>query len=268
MADAPAGPSTLDLTQAGVALPTSLPLRATAVAVARSGEKLRNADIAVALTVRIPPLRAPVTETLSVVRTIYDSEGRASQPVPEKFKLELLPAGGDEYRYSVYQHLSLLPGRYQIRLNATSAHLERSGTVYADLVVPDFTRPSLTMSGYVLGTRGAARTDPLTKVVPIVPDTARQFEPNETVTAFLRVVQGASGPILPIKMTARILDVADKVVLDTSTVLPETAFDSYRSAPFEIDLPLSTLPRGPYLLSVTASLAGGSVRRDLVFRVR
>ena len=91
---------------------------------------------------------------------------------------------------------------------------------------------------------------------------------NETITAFLRVVQGGTGPLLPIKMSAKILDVADKVVLDTSTTLPETAFDSYRSAPFEIDLPLSTLSHGPYLLSVNASLASGNVRRDLVFRVR
>lgn len=266
--DAPSGPSTLDLSQAGVALPTSLALRATAVAVSRAGEKLRNADIAVVLTVRLPPPRGPVAETLSVVRTIYDSEGRASQPVPEKFKLELLPSTGDEYRYDVYQHMSLLPGRYQIRLNATSTYLERSGSVYVDLDVPDFTRPSLTMSGYVLGSRAVDRTDPLAKVVPILPTSARQFAPNESVTAFLRVVQGGTGPLLPIKMSAKVLDVTDKVVLDTSTTLPETAFDSYRSAPFEIDLPLSTLSHGPYLLSVNAALAGGNVRRDLVFRVR
>jgi hypothetical protein len=125
------------------------------------------------------------------------------------------------------------------------------------------------MSGYVLGSRAADRTDPLAKVVPILPTSARQFEPNESLTAYLKVVQGGSGPILPITMTAKILDVADKVVLETSNALPESAFDSYRSAPFEIDLPLAKLSHGPYLLSVAASLPGsGNVRRDLVFRVR
>ena len=191
-----------------------------------------------------------------------------SQPVPEKIKVDLLPTSGDDFRYDVYQHLTLLPGRYQLRLHATSALVERSGTVYIDLDVPDFTRPSLTMSGYVLGTRGVDRTDPLAKVVPIVPTSARQFEPNETITAYLRVVQGGTGPLLPITMTAKILDVSDKVVLDTTTTMPDTAFDSYRNAPFEIDLPLQKLSHGPYLLSVTAKLGTGTVRRDLVFRVR
>jgi VWFA-related protein len=263
------GPDAVLLGPTGMMMPASLALRATAVAIARPSEKARDADVAVVLSVRLPAPRGPVSETLSIVRTIYDAEGRASQPVADKIKIDLLPTSGDDFRYEVYQHLNLLPGRYQIRLNATSALVQRSGSVYVDVDVPDFSRPSLTMSGYVLGTRAVDRTDPLIKVVPILPTSARQFEPNEPVVAYLRVFQGGTGSPLPVTMTAKVLDVNDAVLLDTSVPLPATAFDGTRSAPFEIELPLSKLTHGPYLISVTAALqGGGTVRRDLVFRVR
>jgi VWFA-related protein len=263
------GPDTLDLAQAGIGVPVNLPLRVSAVAVARAGERARDADVAVVLTVRLPAPRGPVEETLTVVRTIYDAEGRASQPTQERFKLDLLPVTGDEFRYDVYQRLTLLPGRYELRLNATSALADRSGTVYVELTVPDFTRPSLALSGYVLGPRAVDRTDALAKLLTVLPTSARQFEPNESIIAYLRVFQGTSTPLVPVAMSARILDVDDKVVFEAASTLPESAFDAHRSAPFELALPLTQLSHGPHLLSVTASYpGGGDVRRDLVFRVR
>jgi VWFA-related protein len=261
--DTRGGPNTIDLGLAGVAMPTSLPLRASAVAMTRAGERARDAEVAVVLTVRLPAPRGPVSETLTVVRTIYDADGRASQPVQEKMKVDLLPVTGDDFRYDVYQRLNLLPGRYELRLHATSALAGRSGTVYVDLVVPDFTRPSLSMSGYVLGSRAVDRGDPLAKMVSVLPTSARQFEPNESIVACLRVFQGASTPLAAVTMAAKVLDVTDTVVFDAASTLPESAFDNVRSAPFELALPLAKLSRGPHLLSVTAT-----VRRDLVFRVR
>ena len=57
--------------------------------------------------------------------------------------------------------------------------------------------------------------------------------------------------------------------LEQQTAIEADRFDASRSAPFELGLPLSTLPRGPYVLSLTAARPDGtSVRRDLVFRLR
>ena len=169
----------------------------------------------------------------------------------------------------MYQRLTLPPGRYELRLNATSAYLERSGTVYADLEVPDFTRSAISMSAFVVGSRAQAREDALAPIVPVVPTTSRNFDPNENLIAFLRVFQGGASSVLPVAMTAKLLDASDAVVLDVTATLPASAFDTTRAAPFEVELPLARLSHGPHLLSVTATLASGAnVRRDLVFRVR
>jgi VWFA-related protein len=263
------GPTSLDLGLTGMMMPASLPLRASVVPIGRASASSSDADVAVLLTVRLPAPRGTIDETITVVRTLYDAEGRAGTPMSEKYPLSLRAATGDELRYDVFQRLTLPPGRYELRLNASSAFLDRSGSVYANFLVPDFTRPAISLSAFVVGTRAQGREDTLAKLVPVVPTTSRNFEPNETITAFLRVFQGGASSPVPVTMSAKVLDMSDAVVLDVSTTIPESAFDTTRSAPFEIDLPLEKLTHGPYLLSVTATAAGGAnVRKDLVFRVR
>jgi VWFA-related protein len=265
-------PTQNDLGLTGMMTPAALPLRTTVIPVARTaGSASREVDVAVVLTVRLPPTRAPLSETLTLVRTLYDATGRAGPPLPEKLQLTVPPAGGDEVRYDVYQRLTLAPGRYSIRLNATSTALDRSGSVYADIEVPDFTRPALSASGLVIGSKpaGAARTDVLASVLPVVPTSARDFAANDQSVAFLRFFQGGEAPIVPVTVATQILDASDTKVFEASGTIAPTAFDGSRSAPFEIPLPLEKLRHGPYLLSITATLPGGaSTRRDLVFRMR
>jgi hypothetical protein len=174
-------------------------------------------------------------------------------------------------RYDVYQRLTLAPGRYSIRLNGSSKVLDRSGSVYADFEVPDFSRAPVSMSAVVLGMRQdpATRTDALARVVPIVPTSARDFSANEQPVAFLRIFQGGSSPIEPVNVTSQILDLSDTKVHDAALALEPVEFDASRSAPFELALPIARLTRGPYLLSIAATLPGGATtRRDVVFRIR
>ena len=208
---------------------------------------------------------------MTLVRTLYDADGRAGPPTPEKIQLALTGTTGDELRYDLYQRLTLLPGRYSIRLNATSSAIDRSGSVYADIEVPDFTRPALSASAIILGTKPAEseRKDVLAAVVPIVPTSARDFAANDTPLAFVRVFQGGEAPIGPVTVKTQILDASDAKVFEGSETIAAEAFDASRSAPFEVALPIAPLVHGPYLLSITATLPGGaSTRRDLVFRMR
>jgi hypothetical protein len=269
-AEAKALPATSDLGLSGLMSPAQLPLRATVVPVGRTGNG-KETDVAVVLTVKLPPSRTPVKETLNIVRMLYDGEGRAGPPIPYKFESTLQPASGDELRYDVYQTLTLAPGRYQLRLNATSTALGKSSTVYADIEVPDFTRSAVSATAVVLGAKpdNGSRSDALAKIVPIIPTSARDFSPSDPITAFLRVFQGGTGPLVPITVTTQVLDTSDSKVLDTKSTLAADAFDAHRSTPFEVTLPLSGLSHGPYLLSITATTPTGSTtRRDLVFRVR
>jgi hypothetical protein len=280
-AEQKAAPTNLDLNLAGLTTGAALPLRASVVPIGRSSAGAngangangsRETDVAVALTVRLPVPRGPLSETLTVVRTIYDADGKSGPPIQEKVSLDLAPTAGDELRYDVFQRLTLAPGRYEIRLNASSQALDRSGSVYAEFEVPDFTRPAISASGIVLGTRdttNGARTDILAPVLPIVPTTARDFSPNQEVVAFLRVFQGGTAPPAPVALTAQVFDTVEVKLLDVTAALAAEAFDGSRGAAYELVLPLSNFTHGPHLLSITAALPGGArVRRDLVFRVR
>jgi VWFA-related protein len=268
-----ATPTTNDLGLSGMFSPAGLALRAVATPIARSAKQgSREADVAVVLTVRLPPARGAIPETLTVVKTLYDGEGRAGPPSQEKRALTLQATSGDELRYDVYQRLTLSPGRYTLRLNATSTAVDRSGSVYADFEVPDFTRPVITASSIMLGTHppeSTKRDDPLAGILPIVPTSARDFGPGETVAAFLRVFQGGTTPVAQAAVTMKVLDIDDKVLFETSQTLPPDRFDAVRSAGVEIPLPLSQLQHGPHLVSITVATPGSTgVRRDLVFRVR
>lgn len=261
-------------TRFGLARPERLSLRASVVPIARvtaSGGS-RDTEVAVVLTARLPPLTRPTSETLVVIRTVYDADGRAGTPARETTTLPLTPSSGSELRYDVWSRLTLPPGRYQIRFNAHSAVLDKSGSVYADVEVPDFARSSISMSDIALGAKPPdqpARADVLAAIVPIVPTTARDFSANEHISAFVRVFQGGASAPGPVKIAVQILDVRDAAVLDTVETLASAVFDASRGAGFQVELPLARLQHGPYLLSLTATASTGTtVRRDLMFRVR
>jgi VWFA-related protein len=267
-------PSSHDLGLTGMEESPALPLRivATPIGLANPGTAGRDADIAVTLTVRVPAPKQPATETVTLVRNIYDADNHAGPPSQETVTLNLQPGGSDDRRYDVFQRLRLAPGRYQVRLNAHSRLIDRGGTAYADLEVPDFTQASLSVPPVVLGAApdgGQSRTDPLADILPIVPTTARDFSPSEHITAFVRLMQGGTSPVVPVSMSSQVLDQHSAVVWEKTDVIPAAAFAAGRSAPYTFALPLEGRSHGPHLLSISAQGAlGRVVRRDLVFRVR
>jgi hypothetical protein len=268
-----AAPSTQDLGLSGMTSPAGLPLRASVVPVGLTGAPgSRNADVAIVLTARLPASGGAVTDTLTITRNVYDADGKAGPPVQEKIPVTLPASGTDGLRLDTFSRLALAPGRYQIRLNAYSTVLQRSGSVYADVEVPDFTRSALVLSGISLGavpSMDSPRTDSLAALLPIVPTSAREFSPSDGTVAFCRVFQGGTAALVPVSMKVLVLDVRDQTVMDVPSTLAADAFATGRVAPYQVALPLNRMTHGPHLLSITATLAGGaSVRRDLVFRVR
>ena len=269
-----AAPTSNDLSLSGLNTPTGLPLRASLVSIAPAAGApagSRDVDVAVALSVRLPAARGPLTETLTVIRNVY-VKGSPGPPVRETYPITIEETSGDEMRYEVFQKLSLAPGRYEIRLHATSALLSKSGTVFADLEVPDFTRAPVVMSGIALGRRpipDTPRKDVLATLLPIVQTSGRDFAPSEAVAVFSRVFQGGAAAVAPVTLGVLVLDMNDKRVFEETTTMPVTAFGDGRAASHALDLPLEKMQHGPHLLSITATLPSGtSSRRDLVFRVR
>ena len=260
-----------DLAMTGMDAGVGLALRANVVAIGAPQGPGQPVDVAIALTVRLPPLRSATQETLTLTRNVYDAEGRAGPPTQETVKLALQPGGGDELRYDVLRRLSLPPGRYQVRYSARSAVVDRTGTVYADLEVPDFSRAALSVSNLVLGTpaeAGVAREDPLATLLPLVPTTRRDFLPSDRIAAFARVFQGGTAPVNPVAVSVEITDAQDAVVFTQALNLDAAAFGDGRAAPLQLDVPLGRLSHGPFLLSVTARAASRTVRREVLFKMR
>ena len=265
-------PSTNDLGLTGMMSPAGVPLRASVVSTGLASAGGRDANVAVVLTARLPASAGAVTDTLTLTRHVYDADGRASPPVQQKITIHLPPSLEDSVRYDAFDKLVLAPGRYQLRLNARSSVLDRSGSVYADVEVPDFARSPVTISGIALGalpSPAAPRADALGDLLPIVPVSGREFSPNDAIVAFCRIFQGGETMVRPVTLKIMILDAKSQVVLDTTETIAPAAFGDGRAAPFQLALPLARMKHGPHVLSVHATLVSGeNVRRDVVFRVR
>ena len=267
-------PSSNTLSIAGLASPQGLVLRAALHPIARVNTnavaRRNDVEIAAVLSVRVPAPRQPIPETLTLVRTIADSQGRTTQPVQEVRTLTLEPLAGDTLRYDVWSRFSLPPGRYEVRFNASSRVADSSGSVYAELDVPDLSRNGIVMSAVVLGAEPPdPRVDPFGAIVPIVPTTLREFTPADRVSTFLRVFQGGSNPLGAVTIETRVVGSDDTTDVRSTETLPAEKFDAGRSASFTGEVPLTGLTPGMYLMSVTATADGGrSTRRDVVFRVK
>jgi VWFA-related protein len=268
------GPSAENAALSGLTQGQTVALRVALAPVARAvtaaGPVNRQVDVAAILSVRFPPIRAGVADTLTVTRNVYDADGRAGPPVRFVESVQLQPGGGDEARHDLLQRLTLAPGRYQVRFHVQSALLRASGTVFADLDVPDFSRSPLALSGLAItsSVAGTARSDALGDLMPIVPTSARDFTRGETLTGFVQIYQ-ASGPPSAVTIATEVLDAADLVQHQASTSLTPEDFDASGGSAHQFQVPLAGLAPGPHLLSVTARLPGGrTARRDLVFRVR
>ena len=262
-------PSSAALTLTGLTMPSAVPLRLSVAPVGRAAGAGRLVDVAVTLTVRWPAVRTDVADTLRIVRTIYDADGRASVPVQEAAAVTVRPAGADETRVDFQRRIALLPGRYQLRFNVQSTWMNQSGTVYADVEVPDPYRSPLALSSIVIGSGATPQAGDPASTLPLTPTTARDFSSGQKVTAFLRVLQGGDAPAVPVQIATDVFDAADASQFNQNTTIAAEQFSPNRSADLQVEVPLDRLRSGPYLLSMTATLPGGrKVRRDLVFRVR
>jgi len=249
-------------------------LRALAAPLARQASAAgatRAMEVASVLSVRYPPLRASVADTLTITRNVYDAEGRAGPPTRVIESVVLEPGGGEEARHDRFEQLVLEPGRHQIRYQVQSALLDASGTVFVDVDVPDLPRSPLAMSALLIagsGDRNGTRTGSLEGVSPIVPTSSREFITSDVLTGFLRVYQVAGDPV-PVDVAIEIFDAGDVRMFDLAQRLDPAMFMEDGGTPVLFDVPLAGLTPGPHLLSVTARLPGGrTTRREVVFRLR
>ena len=167
--------------------------------------------------------------------------------------------------------LHLKPGRYNVRYSAHSARLDKTGSVYTDVTVPDFEKEKLSLSGVVVSGDPmpfAAPQDAFAGIIPVVPTTQREFEHSDRAHAFVRIYIGGRQPPGRVDVTARITDAnAAAVAVKTDGVAAER-FETKRSTDYTYDLPLARLAPGSYLLTIEARADAVTVRRNVRFSVK
>ena len=180
----------------------------------------------------------------------------------------MLPSDSNVAEYEVLSRIDLKPGRYNLRIAAHNTAIDKSGSVFYDLDVPDFRKDGLWMSGVVLTSRfglAAAPRGALADLLPVVPTTVREFLADDDVAAFFQVVHGGRRPVTPVQLGVRIVDAADRVVHRADDTLEAAMFTAARLAEYQFQLPLDLLAPGSYLLRIEVAAGDRTTRRDIRF---
>lgn len=262
-------PSPLVKAMAAVLPDAHLPLRAVVAPFAATAGKF-PATVAIALGVTLPgeKLGAATSETLEVEERAYDLEGKLRATVRQTATLALRADGADAH-LDVLSQMDVKPNRYEIRMSISSSALKTTASVYADVLVPDFFKDPLSLSGIVVSSEPAitaAPRDALSSLLPIVPTTQREFAPGATARVFLRIYQRKAPTT--VSMVTEIRDAADKVVVREEQLVPASRFGPNRSADFQSKLPLDRLPPGPYLVTITGSAGKAVAQRSMQILLR
>ncbi len=249
-----------------------LAMQATAAPFVIPGRQESAVAIVVSLAQPAPAGANRAVETVKLRVHAYDPGGTQRGAERLDARVVLRPNAVGEATYELLARLDLKPGRYELRIAAESALRQKTGSVFYDLDVPDFSKGTVSLSGLVMGVApgvaGAPR-DKLAALLPIVPTSQREFGVEDKVTAFVRVYQPSKkSPLAPVGIGVTLLDAAGATVLDRRETLAVDRFGAARSADYQVDLPIASLARGPHLLTIEASQGKTTASRQVPIRVR
>jgi len=246
-------------------------MHAVAAPFAAAGRRAAAVAIVASLHQPAPPGTDRVVEHADLLVQAYDPKGDRRAGERMTVRVVLRPEREGDVVYEVFSRLDLPPGRYQLRLAASSALQGKSGSLFFDLDVPDFTGQALSWSGVVVSAASgptSAGKEKLAALLPVLPTTRREFTAEDAVTVFARLYQGGRNALAPVTVRTRIEDDTGVTVSDTTDLLEAGRFDAGRSAEYRIALPLDKLVAGLYLLTIDAQAGKAVARRTVTFSVR
>lgn len=246
-----------------------LPMRAMAAPFAGTGRD--PATIAIVIALRHPTGRTR-EHRVDLVSGVFEHEGRQRAVQRQEATVRLADPLPEDAVYEVTTSIGVGPGRYRLRVGAYSRSLERSGSVFLDVDVPDFSKERLSLSGLVLGTSAAPKqavVQGIRSILPIAASSVREFSRSETVTGFIRVYQGGAPGVRPVQVRIRVLDREGIKSTAVEWLLPPEQFSRMRAADVSFPVPVERAAPGPYTLQFEASTADGrTTTREVAFALR
>jgi VWFA-related protein len=230
-------------------------------------------DASVALTVELDgiPLEFAqqpnglLADTLEVSFFALNEDSRAQRGTRAALNLAIRPETYQRVKTQgvrLNSRTTLAPGRYQLRVGARNPVSGRSGTVFYDVVVPDFTREPLMMSGLLLSSISPAASEMLTpqrdpvaeKLLGTPATTRRTFTQMETLAWMTEIYDNARKQSGTIDVSVRLLDEAGREAFGSRDLLKngEAGAAAWQTFGYTGRIPLKDIPPGRYLLRVEA----------------
>lgn len=205
-----------------------------------------------------------IRETVKVEVRVFDGEGRVQ--VARRLHTATIPASSNLPR-DLLSSIRLKPGRYNVRISVHREQERRAGSIYTDVVVPDFEKAAVSVSGVVVFAKPAnpvTSADGYEPVLPGVPTTTREFSSEADASVFFRVHARAKTPAPRVVVDAVIIDTTDRPVLERRDVLtPGPGGADYR-----LTLPLARIGTGEFVARFTIGGEGVKPQQHQVrFRV-
>jgi VWFA-related protein len=159
------------------------------------------------------------------------------------------------------RHLSLPPGRYQLRVAAQDNGKVRQGSAHLDLDVPDFSAKPLTLSSIALAATADRAVysppkpgfDPFNGLLPGPPSALREFPADSEITAAVEVYDNKPTPTHGLDVTARVRADDGRIVFNKHE---ERSSEELHGTPggfgYTFRIPLQGWTRGLYVLEVEA----------------
>ena len=220
------------------------------------------------------------SEDLLIVYQVLDPGAKVVASSREDVQMRLRPqtrASVEQHGFRVVLPIEVKPGRYQVRVAARTANGARQGSVFADLLVPDFFKGPLTWSGIALTSAASVQVptrpgDPeLAKAFPLMPAASRAFPPGDTLVFYAEAYDDGTGAAHVVDLTAVIRDDTGTSVFTTSEERSSTELGGGRGGyGFRAEIPLALMPSGSYVLTLTATsraATGAPATRDIPFAI-
>lgn len=172
--------------------------------------------------------------------------------------------------------LELTPGRYQLRVGARESQGGQIGSVFADLIVPDYSKEKFAMSGILLTSTTAGLTptprlpEEVKQLLPAPPTTIRGFGVRETIYGYADVYDSVT-PAHTVDITTTVTGAAGTTLFTNTVERASSEFTGARGGyGVHFEVPLQDAAPGLYILKMEAKARLGKVdpvARELTFAV-
>jgi len=172
----------------------------------KSGEKEASVALAIeldgtALQFTPQPSKDVFTDKVELSFFSVNDQGKSQKGTRSEVDLTLRPETYQRVRATgmrLNPRITLPPGRYQVRIGARETGAGRTGSVFYDLQVPDFSKDPLMLSGILLTSASSsqmptAQADPtVAKLLPAAATSLREFPRNDTLALLAEIYDNNS----------------------------------------------------------------------------